>query len=88
MLGGQSAGRPIAVKVVDPRLKRTVDLDLSLMRAATILMELVPRLHWLSLHETVNEFGRLMETQVRGQIGVAISIHFSRRALHHAHRVG
>lgn len=61
---GQSAKRPVVVKIVDPRLKGTIDLDLSFMRAAAGLLELLPRLHWLSLGEAVDEFGQLMEQQV------------------------
>lgn len=63
-LAGEYTGEPIAVKVVDPSLKSTVDLDLSLMRGAATVLELLPRLHWLSIYETVNEFGQLMESQL------------------------
>lgn len=64
ILAGEQAGRPIAVKVIDPTLKSTVALDLSLMRGAATLLELLPRLHWISMYETVNEFGHLMESQL------------------------
>lgn len=64
MIGGLHAGRAIAVKIVDSSLRMAVDCDLGLMRATAAVLELVPRLHWLSLRETVNEFGHLMETQV------------------------
>lgn len=64
MIGGPYAERAIAVKVVDSSLRMAVDCDLGLMRAAAAVLEIVPRLHWLSLCETVNEFGQLMETQV------------------------
>ncbi|CAM9290423.1 unnamed protein product [Laminaria digitata] len=63
-LAGEYTGDPVAVKVVDPSLKSTVGLDLSLMRGAATLLELLPRLHWLSICETVNEFGQLMESQL------------------------
>lgn len=64
LLAGEHAGTPIAVKVVDPGLQKTVDLDLSLMRVAATVFELLPRLHWLSMYETVDEFGKLMECQL------------------------
>lgn len=64
MIGGLHAGRAIAVKIVDSSLRMAVDCDLGLMRATAAVLELVPRLHWLSLRETVNEFGHLMETQL------------------------
>lgn len=64
MLAGEDAGSSIAVKVIDRRLKTTVELDLSLMRGVARLLELLPRLRWLSLYETVDEFGQLMESQV------------------------
>lgn len=65
MLDGDLAGRPIAVKVVDRGLKSTTELDLTLMRGTARLLEgVVPRARWLSLFETVNEFGQLMEAQL------------------------
>lgn len=63
-LAGEYTGDPVAVKVVDPSLKSIVGLDLSLMRGAATLLELLPRLRWLSICETVNEFGQLMESQL------------------------
>lgn len=63
-VGGEHTGIPIAIKVVDPSLKSRVDLDLSLMRGAATLLELLPRLHWLSICETVDEFRQLMECQL------------------------
>lgn len=64
MIGGPFEGLQIAVKVIDRRVKGTVERDLALMRAAAHVLELIPRLHWLSLSETVDEFGKLMKTQV------------------------
>lgn len=64
MIGGSEAGRSIAVKVVDPQTRIAVDSDLTLMRAVVAVLESIPRLHWLSLCETVNEFAHLMESQV------------------------
>lgn len=64
MLAGEDFGIPIAVKVVDPGMKRTVELDLSLMRSVATFFEIFPRLHYLSMRETVNEFGQLMESQL------------------------
>lgn len=65
MLAGEYSGRPVAVKIVDPGLKKAVELDLSLMRGAAKLLELVlPRVRWLSIPETINEFGQLMESQL------------------------
>ncbi|CAM9437900.1 unnamed protein product, partial [Sphacelaria rigidula] len=64
MIGGSEAGRSIAVKVVDPQTRIAVDSDLTLMRAVVAVLESIPRLHWLSLCETVNEFAHLMESQL------------------------
>lgn len=66
---GQSSEREVVVKIIDPSLRRTIDMDLCLMRAVSHLVELIPRVHWLSLSEAVDEFGKLMETQVSLQVG-------------------
>lgn len=60
----RSSERRVVVKIIDPKLEKTIALDLSLMRAASRTLELIPRVHWLSLCEAVDEFGQLMRTQV------------------------
>lgn len=64
IIGGPEAGRSIAVKIVDPHMRVAVDSDLALMRATAAVLECIPRLHWISLCETVQEFAFLMEDQV------------------------
>lgn len=64
MVAGRYRGTPVAVKVIHPDVKTTVELDLSLIRGMVTLLEMFPRIRWLSLHEIVDEFGELMESQL------------------------
>ncbi|KAL4625060.1 putative aarF domain-containing protein kinase 2 [Arapaima gigas] len=55
---------PVAIKVLHPGVKRQVQVDLLLMRAASQLLTWVPGLKWLSLPEIVEEFEKLMTRQI------------------------
>lgn len=63
---GENAGKVVAVKVLHPGIKKTVQLDLELMRRAAEVLEHIPalHLHWLSLVECVDQFASLMEMQM------------------------
>ncbi|CAM9851372.1 unnamed protein product, partial [Scytosiphon promiscuus] len=66
MSTGESAGQEIAVKVLHPDIRKTVQLDLALLRKVAEVAEKLPflQLHWLSLSEFVGEFSSLMEMQM------------------------
>ncbi|CAM9269164.1 unnamed protein product [Ectocarpus fasciculatus] len=66
IFAGENAGKVVAVKVLHPGIKKTVQLDLELMRQAAEVLEHVPflHLHWLSLVECVDQFASLMEMQM------------------------
>ncbi|XP_061825378.2 uncharacterized aarF domain-containing protein kinase 2 isoform X1 [Nerophis lumbriciformis] len=55
---------PVAIKVVHPGIKRQVEMDLLLMKAASWLLHCLPGLKWLSLCEIVQEFETLMTKQM------------------------
>lgn len=66
IVAGENTGRQVAVKILHGDVKRTVQLDLDLLRAAASVAEILPflRLKWLSLSEMVDEFASLMEMQL------------------------
>ncbi|XP_057693823.1 uncharacterized aarF domain-containing protein kinase 2 [Corythoichthys intestinalis] len=55
---------PVAIKVLHPGLRRQVEMDLLLMKAASFLLHCLPGLKWLSLPEIVSEFENLMTKQI------------------------
>ncbi|CAM9698325.1 unnamed protein product [Discosporangium mesarthrocarpum] len=67
MLRGPRAGCPVAIKVVNPRVRSGVELDMSLLGLVVDMLELLPRAGWLSLSESVGEFSALMEKQARDE---------------------
>ncbi|CAM9689021.1 unnamed protein product, partial [Phaeothamnion confervicola] len=54
----------VAIKVLHPSVRSGMELDLGLMRFTASLLEALPRLKWLSLRESVDEFGDLMQKQL------------------------
>lgn len=66
IIAGDYTGRQVAVKILHGDVKKTVQMDLELLRAAASFAEMLPfvRLKWLSLSEMVDEFGSLMEMQL------------------------
>ncbi|XP_062956105.1 uncharacterized aarF domain-containing protein kinase 2 isoform X5 [Cynocephalus volans] len=54
---------PVAVKVLHPGLLSQVHMDLLLMKIGSQVLELLPGIKWLSLHEIVEEFEKLMVQQ-------------------------
>ncbi|KAI1882514.1 hypothetical protein AGOR_G00251540 [Albula goreensis] len=54
----------VAIKVLHPGIRRQVQIDLLLMKAASRLMDSLPGLKWLSLPEIVDEFEKLMTRQI------------------------
>ncbi|XP_008577979.1 PREDICTED: uncharacterized aarF domain-containing protein kinase 2 isoform X2 [Galeopterus variegatus] len=55
---------PVAVKVLHPGLLSQVHMDLLLMKIGSRVLELLPGIKWLSLHEIVEEFEKLMVQQI------------------------
>lgn len=66
IIAGSNKGRQVAVKILHGDVKKTVQLDLELLRAAASFAETLPflRLKWLALCEMVDEFASLMEMQL------------------------
>ncbi|EGI66721.1 Uncharacterized aarF domain-containing protein kinase 2 [Acromyrmex echinatior] len=55
----------IAVKVLHPGIEDQLKRDIAIMRGfCKFIMYFIPKLHWLSLTDCIDEFARIMENQV------------------------
>ena len=54
----------VAIKIIHPDVYDSIRLDLEIMKNIASFIELIPRAHWLSIHESVEEFSKLMENQI------------------------
>jgi aarF domain-containing kinase len=61
---GDGPGLQVAIKTIHPRIRDGILMDLDIMRAMTSVLEMVPRMRWLSLGECVEEFAALMYAQL------------------------
>ena len=62
--GGGEEEHDVAVKVVHPRAAKSIAADTNIMLALARLIELLPGTDSLSLHESVQEFTKLMLSQL------------------------
>ena len=62
----ENVWRDVAVKVINPKVRREIELDLYIMRAAASMLEGLPflGLEWLAISDAVEQFGSLMERQL------------------------
>mmetsp|Transcript_23336 Transcript_23336/g.30480 ORF Transcript_23336/g.30480 Transcript_23336/m.30480 type:complete len:540 (-) Transcript_23336:105-1724(-) len=58
------SGQKVAVKVIHPHMQQLILTDLDLLRLGAALLECLPRIKWLSLSESVEEFAGLMTRQI------------------------
>jgi aarF domain-containing kinase len=56
--------KPVAVKVLHPKVTKLIHRDLKLMAVFASLLDKVPGVEWLSLPEEVEVFGKLMKSQL------------------------
>ena len=54
----------VAMKVLHPRVEKTISRDLAIMSFFAGLITLLPGMEWLSLKEEVEVFGRMMHEQL------------------------
>ena len=54
----------VAVKIIHPGVEEIIDADIMIMKTVSSLLELLPGVATLSLHESVVEFEKLMVNQV------------------------
>ncbi|KAL8314925.1 hypothetical protein RB593_008492 [Gaeumannomyces tritici] len=61
----------VAVKVLHPRVERTVRRDLRIMGFFAAAINAIPTMHWLSLPDEVAQFGEMMRLQLDLRIEAA-----------------
>ncbi|QPC69622.1 hypothetical protein HYE68_000374 [Fusarium pseudograminearum] len=61
----------VAIKVLHPRVERTVRRDLRIMGFFASLLNLIPTIEWLSLPDEVTQFGEMMKLQLDLRIEAA-----------------
>ena len=72
-----SDGSEVAVKILRPDIERVVALDLSLMRLAARLLNLIPSLRILALVDVVDEFAEAIQQQVDLRIEATNNLRFA-----------
>lgn len=55
---------PVAVKLIHPHVKELVTLDMEILQFASRALEVLPRLEYLALNETIEQFAKNMEQQL------------------------
>ncbi|TDZ31980.1 ABC1 family protein [Colletotrichum spinosum] len=61
----------VAVKVLHPRVERTVRRDLRIMHFFASVLNIIPTIEWLSLPDEVAQFGEMMKLQLDLRIEAA-----------------
>ncbi|KAI5782712.1 hypothetical protein EDC01DRAFT_664600 [Geopyxis carbonaria] len=54
----------VAIKVIHPRVDKTVNRDLRIMRFFAVVLDLVPTLEWFSFPDEVDTFSEMMRLQM------------------------
>jgi aarF domain-containing kinase len=73
-----STGEEIAIKVIHPEVKQMVALDLDLMRFFVSIMEMIPRLQYLSGRDSLEEFANIMTRQLDLKLEAENLLQFSK----------
>lgn len=68
----------VAIKVLHPRVERTVRRDLRIMHFFASALNMIPTIEWLSLPDEVNQFGEMMKLQLDLRIEAANLARFRR----------
>lgn len=68
----------VAIKVLHPRVERTVRRDLRIMHFFASALNLIPTIEWLSLPDEVTQFGEMMKLQLDLRIEAANLAKFRR----------
>lgn len=68
----------VAVKVLHPRVERTVRRDLRIMGFFASALNIIPTIEWLSLPDEVAQFGEMMKLQLDLRIEAANLAKFRR----------
>ncbi|RYP11231.1 hypothetical protein DL764_000187 [Monosporascus ibericus] len=72
----------VAVKVLHPRVERTVRRDLRIMGFFASVLNMIPTIEWLSLPDEVTQFGEMMKLQLDLRIEAANLAKFRKNFKH------
>jgi aarF domain-containing kinase len=61
----------VVIKVLHPRVERTVHRDLRIMNIFAVILNAIPTMEWLSLPDEVDQFGEMMRLQLDLRIEAA-----------------
>ena len=57
-------GTSVAIKVLHPRVRKTVRRDIAIMMMFAKMIDALPGMHWISVPEEVTAFGQMMNSQL------------------------
>jgi aarF domain-containing kinase len=77
----------VAIKVLHPRVRKTVRRDITIMSIFANIINIFPGMSWLSLPEEVAVFGEMMNSQLDLRVEAANLDHFARNFKKRGHQV-
>ena len=87
MGGDHDTSTSVAIKVLHPRVRKTVRRDITIMSIFANIINLFPGMSWLSLPEEVAVFGEMMNSQLDLRVEAANLDRFERNFKGRGHQV-
>jgi aarF domain-containing kinase len=87
MGGDRDTSTSVAIKVLHPRVRKTVRRDIAIMSIFANIINLFPGMSWLSLPEEVSVFGEMMNSQLDLRVEAANLDRFERNFKGRGHQV-
>jgi aarF domain-containing kinase len=87
MGGDRDTSTSVAIKVLHPRVRKTVRRDIAIMSIFANIINVFPGMNWLSLPEEVSVFGEMMNSQLDLRVEAANLERFERNFKGRGHQV-
>ena len=87
MGGDRDTSTYVAIKVLHPRVRKTVRRDIAIMSIFANIINVFPGMNWLSLPEEVSVFGEMMNSQLDLRVEAANLERFERNFKGRGHQV-
>lgn len=87
MGGDLDTSTSVAIKVLHPRVRKTVRRDITIMSIFANVINAFPGMSWLSLPEEVEVFGEMMNSQLDLRVEAGNLDHFERNFKNRGHQV-
>jgi aarF domain-containing kinase len=87
MGGDLDTSTSVAIKVLHPRVRKTVRRDITIMSIFANIINAFPGMSWLSLPEEVEVFGEMMNSQLDLRVEAGNLDHFERNFKNRGHQV-